>query len=133
MADYLDDPQYGIGRVVEANDKIISIEFPSLGKERKKFRYRIVQSRISPESDLLNKQYKDEVEKYVRTLNERFKNELKERKDRSARSWAPTNKSLRTTHCWSCKKPIDSESDFVCPDCDGIICPRDGACFCGWT
>ncbi len=108
MADYLDDPCYGIGRVVEARHKTIYIEFPALGNEQKKFKCDIVKYRIVPSSDFLKQKYQDEVEKYIRTLNERFKSRLKERKERPQRSWAPTNGSFRAAHCWFCKKPIDN-------------------------
>jgi hypothetical protein len=36
----------------------------------------------------------------------------------------------RITHCWSCwAKGLDSDKNYICPDCGGIICPKCGACF----
>lgn len=36
----------------------------------------------------------------------------------------------RITHCWSCGAlGLDSEKNFICPDCGGIICHKCGACF----
>ena len=49
-------------------------------------------------------------------------------------SWSDTSqvKPFRSTHCYLCKKQIDSDTSFHCDDCDWLICPIDGACGCSW-
>ncbi len=34
----------------------------------------------------------------------------------------------RSTHCWSCKHPINSDADRECPICGWLICHICGAC-----
>ena len=41
------------------------------------------------------------------------------------------NKQLRNTHCFHCKKNINSQQWDTCNDCKGIICSC-GSCFCSW-
>ena len=37
----------------------------------------------------------------------------------------------RYTHCWSCKKNINSLQFSLCDGCKGIKCSCN-ACFCSW-
>ena len=41
------------------------------------------------------------------------------------------NEQLRRTHCFHCKKNINSQQWDTCNDCKGIICSC-GSCFCSW-
>ena len=41
------------------------------------------------------------------------------------------NKNIRHTHCFHCKKNIDSQQWDTCDDCKGIVCSC-GSCFCEW-
>lgn len=41
-------------------------------------------------------------------------------------------RTLRVTHCWSCKADLDNSIDLECTACNWIICSC-GACGCGWT
>ena len=38
---------------------------------------------------------------------------------------------VRKTHCFKCKKGINSHQYDECEDCRGIICSC-GTCFCEW-
>ena len=42
-----------------------------------------------------------------------------------------TNKPVRYTHCFQCKKNINSQQWEVCDGCKGIVCSC-GSCFCSW-
>lgn len=42
------------------------------------------------------------------------------------------SKPIRKTHCFNCKKNINSQQWNVCDDCKGIICSC-GSCFCSWS
>ena len=40
----------------------------------------------------------------------------------------------RKTHCWRCRESyLDSAVHAGCPRCQGICCPRCGACLCGFS
>ncbi len=41
------------------------------------------------------------------------------------------NKPVRKTHCFHCKKNINSQQWDVCDACKGIVCSC-GSCFCSW-
>ena len=41
------------------------------------------------------------------------------------------NKTVRHTHCFQCKKNINSQQWEVCGSCKGIVCSC-GSCFCSW-
>ncbi len=41
------------------------------------------------------------------------------------------NKPVRYTHCFQCKKNINSQQWDVCDSCKGIVCSC-GSCFCSW-
>ena len=41
------------------------------------------------------------------------------------------NKPVRYTHCFQCKKNINSQQWDVCDSCKGIVC-NCGSCFCSW-
>ncbi len=41
------------------------------------------------------------------------------------------NKPARYTHCFQCKKNINSQQWDVCDSCKGIVCSC-GSCFCSW-
>ena len=40
-------------------------------------------------------------------------------------------KKIRITHCWRCKRHLDSRGFFICKTCGWIICDC-GACGCGY-
>ena len=42
-----------------------------------------------------------------------------------------TYKYIRQTHCFNCKKDINSQQYDECVDCKGIVCSC-GSCFCEW-
>jgi len=44
-----------------------------------------------------------------------------------------SKKIVRTTHCYSCKEPLDSTIDLECNSCNWIICGCCGACGCGYS
>ena len=46
----------------------------------------------------------------------------------------PKEKSseARYTHCWSCKRNINSLQFSICEGCKGIKCSCD-SCFCSWN
>ena len=41
------------------------------------------------------------------------------------------DKPVRETHCFHCKKNINSQQWDVCDACKGIVCSC-GSCFCSW-
>ena len=54
-------------------------------------------------------------------MNEQLKNQKEEK----------NVKLIKKTHCWNCKKDINSQQWDICEICKGISCSC-GACFCGW-
>lgn len=42
-----------------------------------------------------------------------------------------TDKYVRKTHCFYCKKDINSQQYDTCKSCRGIVCSC-GSCFCEW-
>ena len=36
----------------------------------------------------------------------------------------------RKSGCWSCKTPLSSDVNKICPKCHLLICPNCGACGC---
>ncbi len=42
-----------------------------------------------------------------------------------------SKKEIKRTHCFNCKKNINSQQWDVCESCKGIICSC-GSCFCSW-
>jgi uncharacterized small protein (DUF1192 family) len=44
----------------------------------------------------------------------------------------PNSSPQRITHCWSCKRHLDSSIDLECVACNWILCDC-GACGCGWS
>lgn len=54
-------------------------------------------------------------------MNEQLKNQKEEK----------NIKLIKKTHCWNCKKDINSQQWDICEICRGISCSC-GACFCGW-
>lgn len=39
--------------------------------------------------------------------------------------------SKRSTHCYSCKKQVSSDSSLACAACGWLICNHCGTCGCG--
>ena len=42
-----------------------------------------------------------------------------------------SKKPIRITHCFNCKKNINSQQWDECDSCKGIVCSC-GSCFCRW-
>lgn len=45
---------------------------------------------------------------------------------------AVTGRVRRVTHCYDCKKPLDSNASFECNACGWLVCSLCGACGCGY-
>lgn len=113
---YWRNPEHGLGTVInEAATGDITVFFPRTG-ETKKFR----------PAGMKQPAFVQPSAEAIRELNAEFRARLPRRLQGGR---VP---SSRSTHCYVCKKPIDSKSDIECAHCGWIVCPRDGACGCGF-
>jgi hypothetical protein len=51
--------------------------------------------------------------------------------DPGFKSGATSN--LRVTHCWSCHSHLENSIHLECSACNWIVCPKCGACGCGYS
>jgi hypothetical protein len=85
---------------------------------------------ISEDLDTLTKEY---WEKKSQAIRNNHSAHLK-RYGIASKGTKPRSKQrpVRITHCWSCKKNLDSTIDLECCSCGWILC-RCGACGCAYN
>lgn len=118
LSGYLNDPNHGWGVIVTSAVKITTVWFPKLLESKKYYTSAITDQVIAkcPEA--------------IRGLNDSYRASLPTSK--AMRHWSTSGSPARSAHCYVCKKQIDSSDDLTCEFCKWIICPREGACGCGF-
>jgi len=119
---YIEDDELGWGVVKSIETRKTEVYFP---------RSKIVKKYLS---SILEKRLVDQDANVIRALNDQFKahNSMVNPKQHAGQFGSNNSQPYRLAKCYECKHPIDNDNDFVCSDCGWIICPRDGACGCGY-
>ena len=116
---------WGVGKILCKDKDNILIRFRTIGEKNLRYNIKERDWELVLATKERRKQFQPQTTKYLHKKYLESKGILYE-------GVSVSFKSVRNTHCYSCKEKISTYTNLICNSCNWIIC-NCGACGCGYS